>query len=55
MSEVVQGLNDDISHADRVINASYWDKSKQKWWIKYRHYLIKELCNHQLKEFDKSE
>ncbi len=44
----------EIKHAERVINASYWDKEKQDWWKKRRHKLIKFLLKVQILTIDKS-
>jgi hypothetical protein len=46
-------LDDSIRHAERVIDASFWDKEKQNWWKKYRNQLLKTLLKHQLIEFKK--
>lgn len=43
-------LDEDIKHAERVINGSSFNR---EWWIKYRHLLLKLLLKHQLIEFSK--
>jgi hypothetical protein len=47
-------LDLEIKHAERVINASTWDKEKCNWWKAYRHKLLKLLLKIQIKTFDRS-
>lgn len=47
-------LDEAIRHAERVINASYYDIDKVNWWKSYRNKLLKQLLKHQLLEFSKN-
>lgn len=49
-----QEIISSVEHAERVINASLYFKEKYDWWKLYRHSLLKQLLEIQIKTFDRS-